>query len=488
MANKYIRHGETYCGDGTTSAAAASNGGVGAWNNINVFEDTAPAYGSLSAGDVVHIRSKDNTGADITRTLAASNINVGSTAATVSNPITWILDDGTKWPGIVGVLTYQSTVTARGIVLNAYNRVISKIPGNLHVEYTGTSPGDNTQLVGYGFGCTSFGLKTSNLNVSTSTPRLRHHAVEDGCIIESPIVKCGLMSSQLNGASGVFVQTTTKGRFIIIDPDVELTSNAGLNGNGVLYMECGGTYSMKFEVYGGRIYGAGAVSGQHVVNINGASSNNNSISMVGCQFPRSMDVMRGGYISGGNRMSGSIEIFGCDDGGVGGHLEEAWGWATSRTDTFPPYLNALLPDSANTPWAWRIWPRQASQRIPMRMVASKLFTGTAAAKTITQEVLIATTMSCNANNLWVTIEYTDNATGLPKHITTQDYEAGALSSSTAGWSATTWGASSFNKVKFEATTPTAVKQDTPITLTLWGTVQAATADDILFSDPDFLVT
>ena len=87
MANKYIIHGATYCGDGTASNAAASAGATGAWNDINVFEGTAPAYGTApAAGDVVYIRSKASAGADITRTLAA-DVNLGSANATADNPI-----------------------------------------------------------------------------------------------------------------------------------------------------------------------------------------------------------------------------------------------------------------------------------------------------------------------------------------------------------------------------------------------------------------
>ena len=82
MANKYIIHGATYCGDGTASNEAASAGAVGAWNDINVFEGTAPAYGTApAAGDTVYIRSKTRAGADISRTLAA-NISLGSSVAT----------------------------------------------------------------------------------------------------------------------------------------------------------------------------------------------------------------------------------------------------------------------------------------------------------------------------------------------------------------------------------------------------------------------
>ncbi len=38
MANKYIIHGATYNGDGTTSSEAASDGAAGAWNTLTYFE------------------------------------------------------------------------------------------------------------------------------------------------------------------------------------------------------------------------------------------------------------------------------------------------------------------------------------------------------------------------------------------------------------------------------------------------------------------
>ena len=51
MPNKYIIHGATYNGNGTSSAEATSNGGVGAWNNINVFE--GPAVASMIQSSVL---------------------------------------------------------------------------------------------------------------------------------------------------------------------------------------------------------------------------------------------------------------------------------------------------------------------------------------------------------------------------------------------------------------------------------------------------
>ena len=71
MANKYLIEGATYCGDGTASNEAASAGAAGAWNNINVLEGTAPAYGTLAAGDIVYIRSKTSAESIAAAVLAA---------------------------------------------------------------------------------------------------------------------------------------------------------------------------------------------------------------------------------------------------------------------------------------------------------------------------------------------------------------------------------------------------------------------------------
>ena len=141
MANKYIIHGATYCGDGTSSAVASSNGGVGSWNDINVFEGIAPAYGTApAAGDTVYIRSKTSAGADITRTLAAA-ISLGSAAATVNNPIYFILDQGIIWSGITGTLTYQAGTSSYSVTIRAYNIIDGTTQDALVIKNTATTPG-----------------------------------------------------------------------------------------------------------------------------------------------------------------------------------------------------------------------------------------------------------------------------------------------------------------------------------------------------------
>ncbi len=233
-------------------------------------------------------------------------------------------------------------------------------------------------------------------------------------------------------------------------------------------------------VIGGRIHGPGATSTQPLFRQTGDSGRFRSI---GLRFPRTMDIVAPAQV-GAIAQPGEIEIIGCDEG-FGGHTEREWGFATSRTDSNPPTLNASLPDSVGTPWSWRVFPKAANARNPMSMVSAKMFTGAAGVKTVTQELLVADTMAVNRKNLWLMVSYEDNATGEIRHLSSQNWAAGAVAASTAPWSATVWGAVSFDKRKLEITTPTAVKSNTVITVSLWSTVTSASANDIFFVNPDF---
>jgi len=119
----------------------------------------------------------------------------------------------------------------------------------------------------------------------------------------------------------------------------------------------------------------------------------------------------------------------------------------------------------------------------------KLFTDTAASKTITAHVLVADTIStANKESLWLDVSYTDDTTGVPVSLSTRDYSAAALATDTAAWSATTWGSINLLKRKLEITTPTSIKKDTPVLITLRGTVKSASDQDLMFFCPDVSIS
>jgi hypothetical protein len=473
MADRYIIHGATFNGNGTSSAAAASNGGVGAWNNINVLEGTAPGFGTLAAGDTVYIRSKDAAGADITRTMTAA-VSLGSTAATLANYITWVLDDGTRWPGVDGVLTYTHASTWN-VTVRQYNRVVARRRGGLLIRNTSLNQAAGTRL------CILSGeLIRPVLDWSAKTGAGEASALQMGSysLAQEPLIIWGRLGGNATDTRGLIAQLDNSStKSTLIAPDIQLLDpTPGLP----VFYSGGGAARGIFNIIGGEISGPGATSTQPLYRQVGTHARFRS---VGLRFPRTMDVLAPPNV-GTLIAPGEIEIIGCDEG-VGGHIEKEWGFATSRTDSNPPTLAATLPDAAGSPWSWRVYPKAVTNQDPMALTSAKMFTGAAEPKLITQEVLVADTMAPHKGSLWITVEYQDAATGEAKHVNTRDWASAALDASTADWSASVWGAVTFVKRKLSVTTPTAVKPNTPIYLTLWGTVLSASANDILFVDPDF---
>lgn len=476
MANRYLIHGATYCGDGTASNEAASAGAAGAWNNTNILTGTTPPYGTLSAGDTVYIRSKSSAGADLTITASALTY-LGNSAALAASPITWILDNGSVWAGIDGTLTFSSANVSYYFYLRNYNILVSKTQDAIRVVYTATTAsGGYLFRLGVGAQATNIKLDTT-AKTGTAAAFASVVLMDEAAILENPSLVIGALGGSSSTYAGV-VCCNDYNRFepnYVINPSIELTN--ATPGVSVLYL--GNDAGNFLYVHGGRIFGAGAITGQNLALVAG-SGGVGLLSCIGFSVPRAMTMYSGQPTNGT-----TIELVGCDDG-IGGFYQANWGWATSRTDNYPPTLSATLPDTGSTPWAWRVYPQYVSALYQMRLTTTKFFTGAAATKTITQEVLIADSIStANKGSLWLTVEYVDDTTGLTKHLTTRDYAGGALASSTAGWSATTWGMINLLKRKLEVTTPTSVKQNTPIVVTLWGLVKSVTANDIMFVDPDF---
>lgn len=467
MANKYIRHGETYCGDGTTSAAATSNGGVGAWNNINVFEGTAPAYGALAAGDTVYIRSKDQGGANITRTMTA-NIVVGSASATEGSPTTWILDNGVVWSGVGGVLGYPNSGGNYTLEIRAYNNVIAMTKDAL-VTTTANAYGSEWLALKANAGVYAKNIKINGESWTRSGIVVRL----GGAILDSLTM---LVGNHVGGGSPLFLPVQDSyAANTVINADIVIngTDLTACIASSIAYMA-----ACSYTFIGGRISGTSADNGSCLVK----NDSQFPIRFIGTKIPRTMRVT---YNQ--NYRPSTVEIVGCDDDGTGGYIDEYWGWATSRTDNYPPTLSATLPNTTLTPWAWRVYPKNASVTTPMRLISSKLFTDAEAAKTVTLEFLVSTTMTTSKKSVWMTVEYIDAATGLPKHVDTRDFSEPSIDASSAAWSATTWGMVNFTKKKLAVTTPTAIKQNTLLTVTLFGTVKSVTANDIYFVDPDFAV-
>lgn len=464
MANKYIIHGATYNGDGTTSSEAASNGAAGAWNTIDYMTGTTPVYGAINNGDTINIRSKSSAGADITVTLAA-NITLGKAGATVGSQITWRLDGGTIWPGINGVLTFSSS-GAYYPTFEDFNVFECEVQDAMAVVNTAS----NVSVVVATWKQSTLRNLLIDWSGQTGTATGRFTCgitASRKMIGESLHVKAGALYG------GVFYVGTNSSGVSLRTPDIELTKS---DTDPVFFCSALQNY---ISVFGGRLYGLGAISGAPLCSNPGGAR----ASFIGFDFPIQMPVCSGP----GSQYGGTIEVF-SPDGGSGAVYADAWGRADSRDDGYYPTCNAQYPNSTASGWSWRVYPNGVTSRVPMEFAfAAKLFTDSAAQKTLTLAFLVSDTYAgLSKAAVWMDGYYIDDTTGLSTYFTTQS--TGALDSSSATWSANTYGAINLLPRQISITTPTAVRQDTTIVTRFCCTSPTVSSDDIFFVDPDVLIS
>lgn len=471
MADKYLIHGATYCGDGTTSAEAASNGAAGAWNNINVLEGTAPAYGSLAAGDTVYIRSKTSAGADITRTLGAA-VTLGSATATDAVWITWVLDGGTIWAGINGTLTYEAP-SSYSVNLTNYNRYVSEVEDSLVIRDTSTTANKVIlHLKNY--------TVAENLFVDISPNTSGYSSYITSSTTGDHVLKN--LHFKLAAFEAERIAQGAQNVLTLINPRIELTvaSTAG----GLIGV---GDYGSRIFIQGGRVYGAGATTGVALFSVS-TPNGSGLVHMEGLVVPRTMLLMKT------HRTYGTWRIEGMGfDAGEGGYVIEPWGYADSRADGYYPALDAFIQASTNKKWSWNLYPIAATPSKPMRLSSMKLFTDTAAAKTITANLLVSQSWAAgvvNKSSLWIEVSYIDDATNTLKTVSSKTTNGGALDTSTVTWTIEppTYADRAFDKKKLSITTPTAIKQDTPVIVTLLGTAKSAASTDVFQFCPDVSLT
>ena len=462
MSNKYIVEGAAFDGDGTTSAVAVSAGAPGAWNTITYFEGAAPAYGTLAAGDVVYIRSKDITGADIVRTVGAA-ISLGSV---VGN--TWVIDGGNMWPGVVGVVAYRRSANF-AVSLRTINTFLADNPGQLQFqcEYVAA----NVSLfinVANSILIKNAKIDANRVTYSSSGPWLVSIASSSSLVFINLRIDSGNKCAKL-------ITLPDYARPIFINPHITLATVVG-----PIFITGSQSYGGGAAVFGGTIDGVGADTGQVLLS---TVVNAGMLELYGLDFPKTMTSA----VTTTGTFGGQSGVLGMGlDRGLGAIINRRFGLCDSRTVNSYPTLNATFPDSAATPWSWYVYPTNTSVGMPIELPFHKVYTDTAAVKTITVELLVGDTFSVvNQGNLWVDVMYVDDTTGLMKYVSTLNpLTETALTPSAAGWTSVAWGAVSCVKRKIVVTTPTSIKQDTMITMILGGTCKAVGAGHVLFVDPD----
>lgn len=469
MANKYIIHGATYCGDGTSPAEATSTGGVGALNSLIYFEGAAwPAPAVLAAGDTVYVRSKDAAGADIIRT-SATAVNIGSAAATEASPITWVIDAGTVWPGVSGTITESTTAGAAGFTVRAYNNLIAT-NYNLVFKNTATSYGNAPFFI------TNAVCLTKDIKIDTSANTTpggagSNHQFKGGKHINLWIKQGQITYSLLQ--FGRDIDT------VLISPKLEILGPLYFAATATAVIEAADSIQSRLSIYGGEV-----ICSSEGLAVYRTTQYPFNLDIWGLKYPPTMTLSNATLFT--QRVSVTANG---NDGGLGNTYFDYFYTYSSRFDGYYPTLNAQLETSGSTPWSYSIYPYRTTKTNPAQVSVSKMWTQAGAAKTVTLEFLWPAGFSTpDSSTVWMTVQYTDNATGNKVTQTTLAYPAATLSVSTASWSATTYGPTLFSKYKMSLTTQSSIKQDTEVMVTFFSTPKSASANDIIMLCPDVVLS
>lgn len=375
------------------------------------------------------------------------------------------MDAGEIWSGISGVLTFSCPST---YVVNtrSYNDFIAQAVDGL-VFYEGNASGSNKSTLSPGAFAKMKNVFIDQSFNTSGNPQLV--TVTSGCcVFENLHQKMSRWAS-----SAVLIGHYSY--LCLINPSIEITGS-----NSLYQFFAIGNYGSRLEIIGGRLFGDGATSGVILLSLSDASG---GASFVGFEYPVTMTDTTLKYPYNNAYSCARIEAVGID-GGAGALIAEGWGVADSRSDGNYPTLDAFLPDTDGTPWSWRIYPRDTTKIRACRLPFGMFYTESASTKTITVELQHSSTISVDRSSVWVDVHYIDNTSGLPAYVTSKLSDSTALDSSSADWSAGTYGPITLVKRKISIATPTAIKQNTMVHTVFRTTFKSASANDIFFVCPD----
>ena len=469
MAQKYVRQGATFNGDGTSSALAAVDGGVGAWNDLwGIFTGAAPAFGVIANGDIINIRAQTEAGGNLTHTLIA-NTNFGRSGATTTLPIKWVVDDGTIWTGITGGVDISSTTSVTFTFLG-YNHFYGA-SGTRNFTLSCQNISNRSTTIQNGAVLKNFVLDYSNGGIYGSK-----------VILGSSTQNIVELSNVLISMDKWYLSIIGMGNYnnnVFNDVDIEIKAAGGAEPDPII---SGGNYGAKLDWNGGKIYGAGIAS--YAGYLYKPVPSSGSIIMQNVEVPQGLTLLPPSLV-----VNGGARVY-----ATGMDSKMAMAYVTknstydSRDDGNYPTLNAKLPNSTSTPWSIKLYSHINEDAGAVIIPISKLWNQTAKTLTVTSNFLIDTALDLPTDaNVWIEYSYIEDGTNNRVVGSTRDIRSNiAVPTSTALWSATTYGAQSYTKRELTFITPTAVKQDSVIDIKWRTSIKAPSSNLFFFIDPEIV--
>jgi hypothetical protein len=487
------------------SAQAAGTYGVWAANKT--------LAGSSDAGDVVKVRSNKT----VTLTTNVAFTWVMAAMGTAQAPVRFDVDDGTEWPadGSTPVLKITDTRTnntaktwshlattfahikatqyaggQRSLVLESVGN--GSVVPNTVVMYGGPVRFDNVDLYCPGTPTASPGpiascsAQFSALALSTSGV----FSVFNNCRIVQPgqVLGSTIYSLIYNGANGYTRGEFVNGEFVLTAPSAAwnytISPIAGGSPCRILLDSC----VFTGFVSGSRLIASGGTIAAQAQGVVARNCSWGGITVLGPNYLGSSSLELDAGIVGlfVSSQHGDRE-FAIDRAG---RLYVEWVAAKAR-----PTLNAKLHDGT-TPWSIfaTATPTQANiskiapvdlPRIGKAVPTNALLTE--GVRTFTLNFLLESLLSWTKQDISILVDYvgTDD---VPRTIDTYDGDGGALTTSVATWSSTSWNGQTWLPKSFDVTTPVAVKAGTEvgIYIRIHSVCSADTRGVII--DPEVIIT
>jgi len=474
MAKKYCVHWDgvtsayQYCGDGTTNASAASAGAAGAWNDLEDALRGVPDYGTLDAGDILVIKSCDSDTGDF-------NLKSG----TITNPIQYVVDDGDEWAN-TGTVECQTNTYNVEFNFSHYTAFYGNMRFYVSNPYTG-----NTPIETY-IGRALVDGVIFDLDTETTASKSGQHVQLQSDLGAFSVLQNSKIIKRVGGDITPVIATHSQGTGTshIRNIEYDLTAVAASDPAITLF---GSTNSYGYDkstifVDGVRI--TGARTKDQLIDIAQIHDGEFHFRNISCNEDVVLDIDGSVFSPYYRRMAGKICISKGDSGKADVNVITPYGQSKWDDDNYP-YLNATLRTGDG--WSKRISPMNCEPSYPLECFRTdKLWNGATDQVKVTVDLLADEGMSdVDDHHIWVDLSYFDSSGNIQFASTLiGPSELDALSTSTASWSKTAYGAVNYDKFKIEVTTPTAVKQNTNINITLTTAIKTSVTDEYLFVDPD----
>jgi hypothetical protein len=466
-----------YCDPSLSTGLNDGTSLANAWQSfVEVFTNTMGS-GSITGGDTIYVRTYDGA-ANTTEALSADTTCAIPAVETAATSV--IFDDGTIWAADAGVFILDLTASTYEITF---------VHG---VDFI--ADGTNQR----------FRIDTQYDGGSVKTQVKLKNAYYEGLYVYQDAAYGGAVKVAMGDNSSPFTFTVLmKDCRIKLNKIFSSGHNLLLPGNyiGCIYInlifdftdlaDTGTKYVVDPSQYGGsqQYIGCSIVGGFEGLymyqNFNNALG---EVTFSGFETGGSSKIYEPGYQSftdAGNSLKViGTNVDGWDSVYMSGGVQVDW---TSGENY--PYYNAILPDTASTPWSFRVFPVNTTPaKLAMMPQIEKFYNGTAATKTFTIELLINDAFTdATQSTIYAEFQYVDNTLGTLKQQTTR-VKDGALTTSVVGWSNTTYGSQTYLKRSIAVTTATTVKPGTIVRATLFCGVTKISIDDFFFYDPDINIS